>query len=132
MGGPKLRDYILCFLPSHNQRTNWLIHLLSHANLCAGPDHISKPSSTSEVRSGYDSLTLSDVELGNATDPYANHLDISIAWVLEKPSSDKFDVFICEAIIDGLIAGITSVAPELAEVDIFEGVELQSKCDEGD
>jgi hypothetical protein len=78
-------------------------------------------------------LTLvapSDVELGNTTDPYANHLDVSIAWVLEVPAVNKFNIFICKAVVDSLIAGVTALAPELAEVDIFEGIQLESRCND--
>lgn len=69
--------------------------------------------------------------LGNITDPYANHADIGISWVLDKAPENLFDLFICDAIIDGLTALVLAVAPELAEVDIFGDVELQSLCATG-
>ena len=63
-------------------------------------------------------------------------MDISIAWVLETVSPDKFDKFACELIIGALTAAITAaapeVAPELAEVDIFEGIEVEARCEDED
>lgn len=66
--------------------------------------------------------------LANATDPYANHLNIDVSWTLDKKPVNPWAVFVCELVIDLMTEAVIALAPVLAEEDIFAGLELAAKC----
>lgn len=84
-------------------------HCKYEAMICAGPDHINPV-------------------LAGAAGAYSNHMNIQLSWALDGHSA--FDEFICEAIVDGLTALATAIAPEIEAADIPEEVKFQTMCEE--
>lgn len=60
--------------------------------------------------------------MADGGDPYANRLNIGVTL-------DKIDDgFLCEDITTALTAAVAILAPELLEIDVLEGVELEAIC----
>ena len=59
-------------------------------------------------------------------------MNIDVGWTLDPSpdgsDDDPIDAYICEDIIECLTTLATAIAPEMAEVDVFEGVDVEAIC----
>ncbi|KAI1284424.1 hypothetical protein F5Y07DRAFT_3122 [Xylaria sp. FL0933] len=63
---------------------------------------------------------------GTDDDPYRNYIEIELELV--KGDNNPILEWLCELAVEALSAAALAVAPELAQWEVFEGLELETVC----